>query len=91
MVSELKSIEKYVSIGIIYVSDCILYLFDTRISHRKPYFETFYINNLYMVKSGKQTFPAPKGDYVTTIQILNSTRIRLKAASRVVTRLMMIK
>ena len=27
-------------------------------------------------------FPAPKGDYVTTIQILNSTRIRLKAASR---------
>lgn len=56
--------------------------FDTRISHRKPYFETFYIDNLYMVKSGKQTFPAPKGDYVTTIQILNSTRIRLKAASR---------
>ena len=35
-----------------------------------------------MVKSGKQTFPAPKGDYVTTIQILNSTRIRLKAPSR---------
>ena len=43
-----------------------------------------------MVKSRKQTFPAPKGDYVTTIQILNSTRIRLKA-DLVRTTLIMIK
>jgi hypothetical protein len=35
-----------------------------------------------MVKSTKQTFPPAKGDHITTIQILNSTRKRLKAASR---------
>jgi hypothetical protein len=35
-----------------------------------------------MVKSTKSTFPPAKGDRITTIQILNSTRQRLKAASR---------
>jgi hypothetical protein len=35
-----------------------------------------------MAKSTKQTFPPVKGDHITTIQILNSTRKRLKAASR---------
>jgi hypothetical protein len=35
-----------------------------------------------MVKSTKQTFPPAKGDHITTIQILNSTRQRLKSASR---------
>lgn len=36
----------------------------------------------YMVKTIKQTFPPTKGDHITTIQILNSTRLRLKGASR---------
>ena len=35
-----------------------------------------------MVKSTKQTFPPTKGEHITTIQILNSTRQRLKTASR---------
>ena len=36
----------------------------------------------YMVKTIKQTFPPTKGDHITTIQILNSTRLRLKGSSR---------
>ena len=35
-----------------------------------------------MVKAIKQTFPPREGDYITTIQILNSTRLRLKGSSR---------
>jgi hypothetical protein len=35
-----------------------------------------------MVKTIKQTFPPRNGDHVTTIQILNSTRLRLKRSSR---------
>ncbi len=35
-----------------------------------------------MVKPIKQTFPPTQGDHITTIQILNSSRVRLKAASR---------
>jgi len=35
-----------------------------------------------MPKKQKQTFPPTLGDHVTTIQILDSTRRRLKAASR---------
>jgi hypothetical protein len=35
-----------------------------------------------MAKTIKQTFPPTKGDHITTIQILNSTRLRLKRASR---------
>jgi hypothetical protein len=35
-----------------------------------------------MVKPIKQTFPPTKGDHITTIQLLNSTRSRLKGASR---------
>ena len=35
-----------------------------------------------MVKSIKQTFPPREGDHITTIQILNSTRLRLKGSSR---------
>ncbi len=30
-----------------------------------------------MAKTIKQTFPPTKGDHITTIQILNSTRLRL--------------
>jgi hypothetical protein len=35
-----------------------------------------------MVKSPKQTFPPEKGDFITTIQILDSTRNRLKRLCR---------
>lgn len=35
-----------------------------------------------MVKSSKQTFPPDKDDFITTIQILDSTRNRLKKACR---------
>jgi hypothetical protein len=37
---------------------------------------------LIIIKLTKQTFPPAKGDHITTIQILNSTRQRLKSASR---------
>ena len=36
----------------------------------------------YMVKATKPTFPPREGDHITTIQILNSTRLRLKGSSR---------
>ena len=45
-------------------------------------FTHYIIGRTYMVKSAKQTFPPVSGDHITTIQILNSTRQRLKAASR---------
>jgi hypothetical protein len=33
-------------------------------------------------EKSKQTFPPKEGDHVSTIQLLDSTRRRLKAASR---------